>query len=197
MHIGGWMQLDNVWWNQTDAMKVAKGANAGKSQGVASGDTLAASAEQQRRSPGRQRLPPHPRLCRGHLLGNRRVQAHSRLGKRSVRHERAGRILGRPQGHSPNQHRPHRTRQGPDGPGRRYDRFQPLHDLHGKVLLLGSDRTESELRHRPLGEQQLPRPARDLGGRGVSHRCGGGRRGPTTATARAACKARADLPAAV
>ncbi len=40
MHIGGWMQLDNVWWNQTDAIKVAKGANAGSSQGVASGDTL-------------------------------------------------------------------------------------------------------------------------------------------------------------
>jgi phosphate-selective porin OprO and OprP len=40
MHLGGWVQVDNVWWNQTEALKAARGPNAGPAQGVASGDTL-------------------------------------------------------------------------------------------------------------------------------------------------------------
>lgn len=37
MHIGGWLQYDNVWWTQSAALLAAKGGNAGKKQGVLSG----------------------------------------------------------------------------------------------------------------------------------------------------------------
>ncbi len=40
MHLGAWMQEDNVWWSQSQALKAARGANAGPAQGVASGDAL-------------------------------------------------------------------------------------------------------------------------------------------------------------
>jgi phosphate-selective porin OprO and OprP len=40
MHLGAWLQMDNVWWNESPALKAAKGPNAGAAQGVASGDTL-------------------------------------------------------------------------------------------------------------------------------------------------------------
>ncbi|HEV3415795.1 MAG TPA: porin [Pirellulales bacterium] len=41
MHIGGWMQLDNVWWNQSPALKAAPGARPGPvPQGVANGVAL-------------------------------------------------------------------------------------------------------------------------------------------------------------
>jgi hypothetical protein len=37
LHIGGWVQLDNVWWDQADALKTPPGARPGHAQGVASG----------------------------------------------------------------------------------------------------------------------------------------------------------------
>jgi phosphate-selective porin OprO and OprP len=37
MHIGGWLQYDNVWWTETPGLTAAKGGNAGKKQGVLSG----------------------------------------------------------------------------------------------------------------------------------------------------------------
>jgi phosphate-selective porin OprO and OprP len=37
MHIGGWAQYDNVWWDQADALKAPPGARPGHAQGVASG----------------------------------------------------------------------------------------------------------------------------------------------------------------
>ena len=37
MHIGYWMQWDNVWWNQQASMRIAPGARPGLKQGVASG----------------------------------------------------------------------------------------------------------------------------------------------------------------
>ncbi|HVT27948.1 MAG TPA: hypothetical protein VHE81_08035, partial [Lacipirellulaceae bacterium] len=37
MHIGGWAQLDNVWWDQSQALKASPGARPGHAQGVASG----------------------------------------------------------------------------------------------------------------------------------------------------------------
>ena len=63
---------------------------------------------------------------------------------------------------SPGRDRPHRTRQEPDGPGRRYDRLQPLHDLHGTIGLLRSHRIEPELRHRLWFGDTLLRPAHDV-----------------------------------
>jgi phosphate-selective porin OprO/OprP len=39
MHLGGWIQYDNVYWDQAAALKAAKGANAGP-PGQATGDTL-------------------------------------------------------------------------------------------------------------------------------------------------------------
>ena len=40
--------------------------------------------------------------------------------------------------------------------------FQPMHDLHGTVVLLRSHRTEPELRHRHLVRQHLLRRAHDV-----------------------------------
>lgn len=40
MHLGGWMQLDNVWFGESQGLKTPKGPNAGPAQGVASGATL-------------------------------------------------------------------------------------------------------------------------------------------------------------
>ncbi|MCY2987346.1 MAG: porin [Planctomycetota bacterium] len=40
MHLGCWFQWDNVWWNQSPGLKAARGANAGPTQGVASGNAL-------------------------------------------------------------------------------------------------------------------------------------------------------------
>ena len=37
MHLGAWVQWDNVWWNQTSAMKAAPGSRPGHAQGVATG----------------------------------------------------------------------------------------------------------------------------------------------------------------
>ena len=44
MHLGGWVQWDNVWWNQAPALKVAQGTSAtgpsykaGNQPGIASG----------------------------------------------------------------------------------------------------------------------------------------------------------------
>jgi phosphate-selective porin OprO/OprP len=39
-HAGGWMHYDNVWWTQSHALTVPRGANAGKAQGVLSGNSL-------------------------------------------------------------------------------------------------------------------------------------------------------------
>ena len=38
MHLGGWVQWDNVWWNQPPALKVAQSAKAGNQAGIASGN---------------------------------------------------------------------------------------------------------------------------------------------------------------
>jgi phosphate-selective porin OprO/OprP len=40
MHVGGWMQYDNVWWNQSHDLLTARGSNAGAAQGVLSGASL-------------------------------------------------------------------------------------------------------------------------------------------------------------
>ncbi len=40
LHIGGWLQYDNVWWDQSNPLQIAKGSNAGKAQGVLSGTGL-------------------------------------------------------------------------------------------------------------------------------------------------------------
>src|SRR5262245_18101470 len=40
MHIGGWIQYDNVFWNQSDPLRVIPGARPGAKQGVASGAAL-------------------------------------------------------------------------------------------------------------------------------------------------------------
>ena len=85
MHLGGWMQWDNVWWNQSPALKAAPGARPGNAQGVASGVASGGIGDLE----DGDLLPPHPSLCRGHVLGNRRVPAHSGLGKQSVQHGRA------------------------------------------------------------------------------------------------------------
>ncbi len=37
MHLGGWMQIDNVFWDQSTALKTPPGARPGPAQGVASG----------------------------------------------------------------------------------------------------------------------------------------------------------------
>ena len=37
MHLGGWMQFDNVWWNQSPALRAAPGSRPGTAQGVATG----------------------------------------------------------------------------------------------------------------------------------------------------------------
>ena len=37
MHIGGWAQFDNVWWDQSPALVTPPGARPGHAQGVASG----------------------------------------------------------------------------------------------------------------------------------------------------------------
>src|SRR5262249_51367423 len=37
LHVGAWMQYDNVFWDQTGLLKVAPGARPGPKQGVASG----------------------------------------------------------------------------------------------------------------------------------------------------------------
>ena len=149
-------RLDAIRQRLVEPVPVVEGRQ-GRQRGRRAGRGLRRHLGRHRRSAGRLLLPPHPPVRGRHLLGNRRIPAHSRLGKRSTRHERVGRVLGGRQRHSRHRDRPRRTRQGPDGPRRRYDRIEPLHDLHGKVVLLGSDRTESELRHRPLGQQQLPR----------------------------------------
>jgi phosphate-selective porin OprO/OprP len=40
LHVGGWIQWDNVWWSQTPALRAAPGARAGPKQGVGSGPAL-------------------------------------------------------------------------------------------------------------------------------------------------------------
>src|SRR5207249_2878440 len=40
MHIGGWVQYDNVFWGQSPALEAAPGARPGAKQGVASGAAL-------------------------------------------------------------------------------------------------------------------------------------------------------------
>jgi phosphate-selective porin OprO/OprP len=37
MHLGAWMQLDSVWWNQSPALRAAPGQRPGSGQGVATG----------------------------------------------------------------------------------------------------------------------------------------------------------------
>ncbi len=37
LHLGGWAQLDNVWWDQAEALRAPPGARPGHAQGVASG----------------------------------------------------------------------------------------------------------------------------------------------------------------
>jgi phosphate-selective porin OprO and OprP len=37
MHLGGWMQWDNVWWNQSHALQANPGSRPGNAQGVATG----------------------------------------------------------------------------------------------------------------------------------------------------------------
>jgi phosphate-selective porin OprO/OprP len=37
MHLGGWMQWDNVWWSQTQALNAAPGSRPGAAQNVATG----------------------------------------------------------------------------------------------------------------------------------------------------------------
>jgi phosphate-selective porin OprO/OprP len=41
MHLGGWVQWDNVWWDQSQALKAPQGARSGPAQGVASGASQA------------------------------------------------------------------------------------------------------------------------------------------------------------
>ncbi len=38
MHLGGWVQWDNVWWNQDQALRVAQTPKAGNQAGIASGN---------------------------------------------------------------------------------------------------------------------------------------------------------------
>jgi phosphate-selective porin OprO/OprP len=38
MHLGGWVQWDNVWWNEAPALKVAQTPKAGNQAGIASGN---------------------------------------------------------------------------------------------------------------------------------------------------------------
>src|SRR5262249_33231417 len=40
IHIGGWVQYDNVWWTQTDALVAQPDGRPGAKQGVASGAAL-------------------------------------------------------------------------------------------------------------------------------------------------------------
>src|SRR5262249_38691255 len=40
LHVGGWIQWDNVWWGQSAALLAPQGARAGPKQGVGSGASL-------------------------------------------------------------------------------------------------------------------------------------------------------------
>src|SRR6266446_1806374 len=40
LHLGGWVQYDNVFWNQSGLLRLAPGARPGAKQGVASGAAL-------------------------------------------------------------------------------------------------------------------------------------------------------------
>ena len=157
MHLGGWVQWDNVWWNQP------------------------AAVEQPLRTPRRRQPSRHRfRRCRGGMNngGNGTLQDGDYWRRlrivqegtfwetgeyrfnwalENIQYGTAGLdemwvgqndipVIGSVRvGHVKNA----------DGPGRRYDQFQPLHDLHGTVVLFRSHRTEPELRYRPLVRQQL------------------------------------------
>ncbi len=45
MHLGAWMQWDNVWWNQSPALRAAPGSRPGNAQGVATGVALGGIGE--------------------------------------------------------------------------------------------------------------------------------------------------------
>jgi phosphate-selective porin OprO/OprP len=45
MHLGAWMQWDNVWWSQSPALRAAPGSRPGNAQGVATGVALGGIGE--------------------------------------------------------------------------------------------------------------------------------------------------------
>ncbi len=92
MHLGGWVQWDNVWWNEPAALQKAQTPKAGNNSipGVASGaaggglnnGTFGGLQDGEYLAP----LTPCPG---GHVLGNRRVPVQLGFRKQSVQHDRA------------------------------------------------------------------------------------------------------------
>ncbi len=125
MHLGIWVQWDNVWWNQSISMSNSSAKNA-TFQGVASGGIGPLR--------GRRLLAPYPPFIEGTFWETFEYRFNFALENNQF--NTAGLdefwigdnklpVVGT-------------IRVGPrqelHGAGRRYDQFQPLHDLHGTVV---------------------------------------------------------------
>ena len=159
MHLGAWAQFDSVWWNQSPALRAAPGARPGSGQGVATGvDT--GGIGQLEDGVFFRRIRPY---AEGTFWDTGEYRLILALENDQFSTSGLDEILGRRNEPSGGRDRPDRTREDPHGPGRRHDRIEPLHDLHGALLLLRSDRTEPEFRDRRVAEQQLLGSTHDMG----------------------------------
>ena len=159
MHIGGWAQLDNVWFAQSPSLMAAPiPRTAANSPGIAGGVPGGGIGDlQDGEYLRRVRL-----FFEGTFWENGEYRLIPAFENDQFQSVGLDQVLVRSQGHSLLRLDSPRPRQRSDRPRRRHDGLQPLDDVHGAIGLFRSDRIEPEFRHRPVDRRQRSRSAHDL-----------------------------------